>query len=97
VLYLGTHQWEPFQSLKSNSEKIVGGYQLWASEDGENWEMVIEDGHGNPAELGVRTLRSTPLGLFVGTHNHARLLQLLGARKRNDLNFKAGFQVLLGT
>lgn len=97
VLYLGTHQWEPFRAIELDAPKIVGGYQLWASEDGENWELVIDDGHGNPAELGIRTLASTPHGLFVGTHNHKRLLQMIGRRKKIDIDFNGGFEVLLGS
>lgn len=96
ALYLGTHQWEAFRSLELNADDILGGYQLWATEDGEQWELLIDDGNGNPAELGIRTLASTPLGLFVGTHNQSRLLKLLGRRKRPELAFEEGFEVLLG-
>jgi len=96
VIYLGTHQWESFRSIEIDAPEIVGGYQLWASEDGETWELVIDDGHGNPAELGIRTLCSSPLGLFVGTHNHKRLLEMIGRRKRAKIDFNGGFEVLLG-
>lgn len=97
ALYLGTHQWEAFRALERGTDEIVGGYQLWASENGEDWELVIDDGHGNPAELGVRTIASTPFGLFVGTNNHSQLLKLLGRwRGRSDLQFPDGFKVLLG-
>jgi hypothetical protein len=97
TIYLGTHQWEAFQCLQVDAEKAVGGYQLWASEDGENWRVVIEDGDGNPAEIGIRTLASTPFGLVVGTHNQSRLLKLLGRRKRAKVNDLAdGFRVLVG-
>jgi len=96
AIYLGTHQWEAFQCLQTDDAPIVGGYQLWSSADGENWQPVIEDGRGNPADLGVRTLASTPHGLFVGTHNHSRLLKLMARRRRADVDFKPGFEVLLG-
>ena len=96
AIYLGTHQWEAFRSIEVNADPVVGGYQLWGSEDGENWKLVIEDGHGNPAQLGIRTLASTPFGLIVGTHNHSRLLKLIGQLKRPNLDFPAGFEVLIG-
>jgi hypothetical protein len=96
AIYLGTHQWEAFRCLELNAEQVVGGYQLWASEDGENWKMLIADGNGNPAQLGIRTLASTPFGLVVGTHNHSRLLKIISKLKRRDVDFPAGFQILVG-
>jgi len=97
VLYLGTHQWEAFRSVEVNAPQVVGGYQLWGSEDGENWQVLIEDGNGNPADIGVRTLASTPFGLVVGTHNQSRLLKLLGRRRRSGVDFPDGCSVLLGS
>ena len=96
ALYLGTHQWEAFRAFEAGGE-IVGGYQLWASENGEDWELVLDDGHGNPAELGISTITSTPMGLVIGTDNSSPLLKLLGrGRDRRDLQFPDGFRVLLG-
>jgi hypothetical protein len=96
AIYLGTHQWEAVRSLQVNPQNIVGGYQLWGSTDGEIWLPVLEDGNGNPAQLGIRTLESTPHGLFVGTSNHSRLIHMLGRRKIPDINYEAGLQVLWG-
>ena len=96
VIYLGTHQWEAIRCLQVDPNKIVGGYQLWGSTDGEKWVPVLEDGNGNPAQLGIRTLTSTPFGFCVGTHNHSRLIQLLGRRRKPDINFEYGLQVLVG-
>lgn len=96
VLYLGTHQWEAFRCLEINAPNIVGGYQLWASSNGENWTPVIEDGRGNPADVGVRTLQSTPHGLFVGTSNHSQLFSTMAMRRRSKPDFPYGFEVLLG-
>lgn len=96
AIYLGTHQWEAIRCMQLNANQIVGGYQLWGSTDGEKWVPVLEDGNGNPAQLGIRTLASTPFGFCVGTHNHSRLIHLLGRRRRPDLNFEYGLQVLLG-
>jgi hypothetical protein len=95
VLYLGTHQWEALRALELNSA-IVGGYQLWASENGEDWELVIDDGGGNPAEFGVAALASTPLGLLVGTQSQSGLLRLVGGDKASGLELKPGCAILLG-
>jgi ubiquinone/menaquinone biosynthesis C-methylase UbiE len=46
-----------------------GGFDLWRSRDGVQWEPVTCDGFGNPYNYGVRTMASTPYGLFVGTAN----------------------------
>ena len=46
-----------------------GGFDLWRSRDGERWEPVTRRGFGNPYNFGVRTLVSTPRGLFIGTAN----------------------------
>jgi hypothetical protein len=53
-------------------EKFVslnGGFDLWRSRDGENWLPVSRDGFGNPYNHGVRTLLSTPTGLYLGSTN----------------------------
>jgi len=97
TLYLGTRQWEASRALTVEAAEIVGGYQLWASDNGEDWEIVIEDGHGNPAQLEIATLASTPLGLFAGTGNHSQILRLLALRhNRPHLRLRDGFEVLLG-
>lgn len=96
VLYLGTYQWEAYRCLEIKSATVTGGYQLWASIDGENWNVVLEDGNGNAADLGVASLLSTPHGLFVGTTNQGRLLGKLSADHGAQLNFQEGFKVLQG-
>jgi len=45
------------------------GGDLYRTADGVHWEPVFLDGLGNPDNHGIRTLESTPLGLFVGTEN----------------------------
>ena len=53
-------------------ENIVrqeGGFDLWASADGVSWTRVTRTGFGNPYNYGVRTMASTPAGLFVGVAN----------------------------
>lgn len=45
------------------------GFDLWRSADGENWLPIHRQGFGNPYNYGVRTLVSTPYGLYLGTAN----------------------------
>lgn len=45
------------------------GFDLWRSADGENWMPVSRRGFENRYNFGVRTLVSTPRGLFLGTAN----------------------------
>lgn len=45
------------------------GFDLYRSFDGVNWVPVTTSGFDNPYNIGLRTLESTPLGLFVGTAN----------------------------
>jgi SAM-dependent methyltransferase len=46
-----------------------GGADLWRSRDGTAWEAVTRTGFGNEFNAGIRTLASTPYGLFAGTAN----------------------------
>jgi hypothetical protein len=46
-----------------------GGFDLWRTQDGVHWTCITRTGFGNPCNNGVRTLKSTPVGLFVGTMN----------------------------
>lgn len=45
------------------------GFDLYRSHDGENWVPVTTNGMGNPYNMGLRTLASTPYGMFIGTAN----------------------------
>jgi len=45
------------------------GGDLCRTADGVHWEPVFLDGLGNPDHHGIHTLKSTPMGLFVGTEN----------------------------
>ncbi|MCB1994313.1 MAG: hypothetical protein H6933_14780 [Burkholderiaceae bacterium] len=45
------------------------GFDLYRSFDGDNWVPVTTQGMGNPYNMGLRTLVSTPRGLFIGTAN----------------------------
>ncbi len=45
------------------------GFDLFRSFDGENWVPVTKNGMGNPYNIGLRTMVSSPFGLFLGTAN----------------------------
>lgn len=46
-----------------------GGFDLWRTFDGVNWVPVDRRGFDNCYNYGLRTMTSTPLGLFIGTAN----------------------------
>jgi ubiquinone/menaquinone biosynthesis C-methylase UbiE len=59
-------------TLRAGVDRIVredGGFDLWRTHDGSTWEPVSLNGFGNPYNYGVRTMASSPHGLFVGTAN----------------------------
>ncbi len=45
------------------------GCHLWRTRNGLEWEPVTQHGFGNPYNQGVRTMTSTPYGLFIGVSN----------------------------
>ena len=45
------------------------GFDLYRSYDGENWVPVTTNGMDNPYNMGLRTMVSSPHGLFLGTAN----------------------------
>jgi hypothetical protein len=49
--------------------QFAGGCELWRTPDGVNWDPVTCTGFENPYNYGIRTLQSSPWGLFVGTAN----------------------------
>jgi hypothetical protein len=73
--YAQRHNWpQPFTNLVNDlgTQFIMdnhAGFDLYRSYDGENWVPVTTSGMGNPYNLGLRTMVSTPKGLFLGTAN----------------------------
>ena len=57
------------------------GGDLYRSADGIHWEPVFLNGLGHPDNHGIRTLESTPMGLFVGTENPFSRLEVWLLRK----------------
>jgi hypothetical protein len=72
------------------------GFDLYRSFDGENWIPVTTNGMGNPWNMGLRTLESTPYGLFLGTANPwgPNVMPLDG--DRYVFNRRGGCEVFLG-
>ena len=72
------------------------GFDLYRSTDGENWVPVTTNGMGNPYNMGLRTLESTPYGMFIGSANPwgPRVLPLDGDRYVH--NPRGGCEVFLG-
>ena len=65
---------EPFTNIVNHlGEQFIldrlSGFDLYRSFDGENWVPVSTNGMGNPYNMGLRTMASTPHGLFLGTAN----------------------------
>jgi SAM-dependent methyltransferase len=75
-----------------------GGFDLWRSHDGVQWEPVTRDGFGNAYNYGVRTMASTPHGLFVGTANPfgPEVAKPVGNRWRYEPNPRGGLEIWLG-
>lgn len=72
------------------------GFDLYRSYDGENWVPVTTQGMGNPYNFGLRTMVSTPLGLFLGTANPfgPKMIPLNG--ERYIPNPRGGCEVFFG-
>jgi hypothetical protein len=71
------------------------GFDLYRSYDGENWVPVTTNGFGNPYNIGLRTLVSSPCGLFAGTANPfgPKVMPLDGSRYVD--NARGGCEVFL--
>lgn len=74
-----------------------GGFDLWRTWDGENWVCVTKSGFGNMYNYGLRTIESTPHGLFVGTANPfgPRVADRVGDRWTFVDNPRGGLEVWL--
>jgi len=62
-LYAGT--------LQNRRDGTARGFDVLASPDGLTWTTLIEDGLGNPDNLGMRTIVGSPHGLFIGSANRS--------------------------
>jgi hypothetical protein len=58
------------------------GGDLYRTADGVHWQPIFLEGLGNPDNHGIRTLETTPMGLFVGTENPFTRLEVWLYRDR---------------
>ena len=49
------------------------GFNVVVSNDGSDWTAVTDDGAGDPTSPGMRAIASSPIGLFVGSANPAKV------------------------
>jgi hypothetical protein len=72
VLYVGTWDFAVFLrifGIIGDWINLQGGFDLWKSEDGITWSEITHNGLDSKFNHGVRSLLSTPAGLFLGTTN----------------------------
>ncbi len=74
------------------------GADLYRSIDGENWLPVTNDGFGNLFNYGIRTLISSPQGLFVGCANPfgPQVATCLGGEWSYRHNSRGGLEIWCG-
>jgi SAM-dependent methyltransferase len=79
--------------------EIYGGFDLWRSRDGLNWTPVTCSGFGNPYNTGIRSMVSTPHGLFVCAVNvfgpEVAVKRVAGWKY--EPNPRGGLEIWLGT
>ena len=98
-------QWIVDQVGVDELAHLAGGCELWRSPDGVNWYPVTRNGFNNPYNHGIRTLQSTPCGLFVGTANPFGPEVAVRCRERKSgretweyrPNAKGGLEIWLGS
>lgn len=112
-LYAGTHDWcsllaflRPLRprgrlrlwgALLDELLAKEGGFDLWRSRDGTHWQLVTRVGFGNPGNYGLRTMVSTPVGLFIGTAMVPQMIAGGGlARDLQSIDSQGGCEIWLG-
>lgn len=72
-LYVGTYDAATTQRTCPGKDYVLHdrmGFDLYRSSDGIHFSAITLNGFGDPFDFGVRTLQSTPYGLFLGTANY---------------------------
>ncbi len=81
-LYLGTWDWSVslqnflFADVLDKLFSSQYGFDLFRTDDGIHWTAITQTGLGNPNNSGVRSLESTPAGLFIGTERGTNGLEV---------------------
>jgi SAM-dependent methyltransferase len=82
-----------------NIVRAQSGFDLWRSRDGVEWVPISRNGFGNPCNYGIRTMVSSPSGLFLGVANPfgpTMAVQRL-AGWRYEPNENGGCEIWLGS
>ncbi len=95
VLYAGSHNNTTWRHALAGDAELKGGFHLWATADGETWEPISVDGFGDPYSVGIRTMISTPHGLFFGTLNHRDIEKIwfLRTGRHEETAGEGGFDI----
>jgi len=83
-LYVGTansgQYWVPFAPIGKVLRPYMG-FTLSVTTDGEQFSIITRNGFGNILNNGLRTLKATSIGLFMGTMNFYQGLDVFLGRK----------------
>jgi len=90
-LYVGTFDESVLLRLQSGGAAYQPefGFDLWWTEDGSYFSQVDQQGFGDGFNMGVRSLQSTPLGLFLGTANPFYGLEVFRGANTTPVNLFA--------
>ncbi|MCH7787423.1 MAG: hypothetical protein IIC22_07925, partial [Chloroflexi bacterium] len=72
ALYVGTYDYSTWNRTCPEKEILLRenmGFDLYKSTDGVHFSAITMNGFGDKFEFGVRALKTTPYGLFVGSAN----------------------------
>jgi hypothetical protein len=72
MLFLGTWDWSvQFRGIPFLDDLLRNeyGFDLYATTDGKLWWKISGNGFNDPFNYGVRTMCSTPWGMFLGAAN----------------------------
>ena len=72
ALLLGTNDWSwSLNGTPGVDDRLRAefGFDLYGTCDGNDWWVATRDGFGRPDDFGVRTMVTSPAGLFLGTTN----------------------------
>ncbi len=81
----GLHDWADQYAAEK------AGFDFWKTSDGVEWEEISHNGFDNRFNYGVRTLASSPMGLFLGTANPFKDKEPLTGEPRDG-----GLEIWLG-
>lgn len=78
-LYVGTFDLSTtFRNIPFVSQLVTPelGFDLWWTQDGTHWFQIDQNGFGDKFNFGVRSLKKTDWGLFLGTANYFHGLRI---------------------